>query len=64
MTFQRLGISLGNTTHDRSFLLLAVTNHNNFFQLGIISERHFEQALLTDLDFLGGHTNVGNDKNA
>ena len=59
-TFKHFTRGLGDSTHHRGFFLLAVAYHHDFLKLGILSERNIELTLLANLDFLRGHTYIGN----
>ena len=61
-TLQDLTCGLGDGTHDRSFLLLAITNDYHLSKGVVISKRNLELSLLSHFHLLGVHTYVGNNQ--
>ena len=61
-TLKNLTRGLGNSTHHRGLLLLAVTYYHDLIKLVLLSERHLDVALFANPDFLRDHTNIGEHK--
>ena len=60
-TLQHLTCGLRDGTHHRGFLLLAETYDNHFRELGIVTQRHVECALLAHLELTGVHSHIRDD---